>query len=372
MDANYLHFFVLEAPMLLLFTHHFPSVRSAVLELAAQNKPTLQSILAVSAQHADMLAGRKPTRALIHLSKCLPEIQNALTTLDINEGHITAVYGLTRVYYARRERATARKHLHGLYLMLESYQHGPLDNSPDSMSSPRSPRRPSPLMMFLWRVAIQMDIASGSRGQALVFPPTTQNQDDFHRVWISRIASQDSTEWALAEFALDDLHHRTLHLEKHAIRIRSSPQYDPVPDEEQIRLGVEKLWCLHHVWKTRNVVCQAERIEDMALQQWSSDDTPIFLMYGPPLKFKNEYFARMLMYHTERIIQIDLIELPNLERPSERRIKAAIELCRIIAGVGKLFGGTGIGQYFHALNNAGMVFNPHIYPDGNLTRSTDV
>src|SRR5271170_898625 len=66
-DSNYLQFFFLQAPMFLLFTQHFPSAPSAIFELASQHAPTLQSILAVSAQHADMVAGRKPTRALIHL-----------------------------------------------------------------------------------------------------------------------------------------------------------------------------------------------------------------------------------------------------------------------------------------------------------------
>ena len=358
--------------MFLLFTQHFPSARSAVLELAAQNKPTLQSILAVSSQHADMVAGRKPTRAFVHLSKVLPEIQNALTSLEINEGHIAAVYCLTRLYFARRERTTARSHLHGLYLMLESYQNARAENSSPASSSsgsdtPRLPRNPSPLMMFLWRIAIQMDLACGQRGQDLVFPPTAQNQEDFHRLWISRIASPESTEWALAEFALDDLHHHTLHLEKLSIQLRSSPSYDPIRDEEQLTQGVANLLAMHEHWKTREIVRQAARVENLYRQQYpTTDDTPTFLHYGPPLWFTNEYFARMLLYHTERIIQIDIIRSPNLDCPSEQRVRAAVELCRIIAGVRDMLAGKGggIGQYFQALNNAGIVFDPRTYPDG--------
>ena len=73
----------------------------------------------------------------------------------------------------------------------------------------------------------------------------------------------------------------------------------------------------------------------------------------------------MLLYHTERIIQIDIILVPNLDHPSERRVRAAVELCRIIAGVKDMLEGQGgIGQYFQALNNAGIVFDPHEYPDG--------
>ena len=368
-DSNYLQFFFLQAPMFLLFTQHFPSAPSAIFELASQHAPTLQSILAVSAQHADMVAGRKPTRALIHLSKCLPQIQTALTSVQINEGHIAAVYCLTRLYFARRERVAARNHLHGLFLMLEQYQQGRLDgiNSRGFAPYGKTPRDPSPFMMFLWRIAIQMDLALGNRGQELVFPPPAADQDAFHRTWIQRIASPEAIEWALAEFALDDLHHHTLHLEKLALKIRVSPYYDPDSDERRIALAVEKLWTMHRAWKARDIVRQAARVENIHRAQFPITDTKgQFLRYGPPLRFQNEFFVRMLVYHTERIIQIDGILRPCLTDPSDRRLRAAIEVCRIIAGVEDMAGGGGIGQYFQGLNNAGIVFDPRTHPEGSL------
>jgi hypothetical protein len=72
----------------------------------------------------------------------------------------------------------------------------------------------------------------------------------------------------------------------------------------------------------------------------------------------------MLLYHTERIIQIDGILRPVLTEPSEQRVRAAIEVCRIIAGVEDMAGGGGIGQYFQGLNNAGIVFDPRTHPEG--------
>jgi hypothetical protein len=363
-DSNYLQFFFIQAPMFLLFTHHFPSALSSILELASHHAPTLQSILAVSAQHADMVAGRTPTRALIHLSKCLPQIQSALTSVQINEGHIAAVYCLTRLYFARRERIAARNHLHGLYLMLETYQQGPLDGSPSMQY--HVPRTPSPFMMFLWRIAIQMDLALGNRGQDLVFPSPAPNQDDFHRSWISRIASSEATEWALAEFALDDLHHHTLHLEKATQKLRSSPVYDSTMHEAMIATSVDELWDMHRQWKSREVVRKAAREETLYRQKFPiKDNSGQFLHYAPPLRFQNEFFVRMLLYHTERIIQIDGILSPTLTAPSDRRLRAAIEVCRIIAGVEDMMADKGgIGQYFQGLNNAGIVFDPHKYPDG--------
>ena len=349
--------------MFLLFTQHFPSAPSAILELASQHPPTLQSILAVAAQHADMVAGRKPTRALIHLSKCLPQIQTALTSTQINEGHIAAVYCLTRLYFARRERNTARNHLHGLYLMLEAYQQGNLDGTPGSPY--KIPRDPSPFMMFLWRIAIQMDLAIGNRGQQLVFPSPAPGQDDFHRTWISKIASPEATEWALAEFALDDLFHHSIHLEQLAAKLRSSPFYDQESHEAGIREGVENLWEMHRHWKTREIVRKAAKVENQYRHgNPITENTGQFLHYGPPLRFQNEFFVRMLIYHTERIIQIDSILTPSLKTPSERRVRAAIEVCRIVAGVRDMNEGGSIGQYFQGLNNAGIVFDPQKYPEG--------
>jgi Fungal specific transcription factor domain len=376
-DSNYLQFFFIQAPMFLLFTQHFPTATSAVFDLASRHKPTLESILAVSAQHADMMAGRQPTRAMIHLSKCLPEIQSALSTVQINEGHIAAVYCLTRLYFAKRDRVAARNHLRGLFLMLKAYQQGPLDGFPPSPLSPvspgsngtQSPRPPSPLMMFLWRIAIQMDLALGNRGQDLVFPSPAPNQDYFHRTWISRIASPEATEWALAEFALDDLHHHVLSLEKQAYKIRAAPYYIRDVDEGRIAKGVDKLWCMHHDWKAREIVREAARQENLwrAAHPTTPEDQLRFqfLQYGPPLRFQNEFFVRMLLYHTERIIQIDMILEPRLTEPSPRRVRATIEVCRIIAGVEDMAQGRGgIGQYFQGLNNAGIVFDPKKYSTG--------
>lgn len=352
--------------MFLLFTQHFPSAPSAIFELASQNAPTLQAILAVSSQHADMVAGRKPTRALIHLSKCLPQIQKALTSRQINEGHIAAVYCLTRLHFARRERITARNHLHGLYLMLEAYQQGGLDEAPESPLQYNIPRDPSPFMMFLWRIAIQMDLAIGNRGQELVFPSPPAGQDEFHRTWISRIASPEATEWALAEFALDDLHHHTLSLEKLAAKLRSSELYDVERDETRIQAGVKTLWEMHQHWRTREIVRKAAKVENQwRLRHPIIDDEGQFLRYGPPLRFHNEFFVRMLIYHTERIIQIDIILTPDLRKTSERRLRAAIEICRIIAGVRDMNEAKAIGQYFQGLNNAGIVFDPQQYLEGS-------
>jgi hypothetical protein len=253
--------------------------------------------------------------------------------------------------------------------MLEAYQQGNIDpSSPMSGNSPsdtgyRFPRAPSPFMMFLWRIAIQMDLGTANCGQELVFPPPAQGQDSFHRTWISRIASPEKTEWALAEFALDDLYHHTMHLEQFAIKTRSSPFYTP-SDEEVIRQGVEKLWDMHQHWKSREVVRQAARVENSHRQISGTSDAGEFLHYGPPLTFQNEMFTRMLLYHTERIIQIDCILVPSLRKPGERRFRAAVEVCRIIAGVKNMNEGKGIGQYFQGLNHAGIVFDPILFPDG--------
>src|SRR5438046_6260380 len=38
-DSNYLQFFFIQAPMFLLFTHHFPSAPIAIFELACQHAP---------------------------------------------------------------------------------------------------------------------------------------------------------------------------------------------------------------------------------------------------------------------------------------------------------------------------------------------
>jgi hypothetical protein len=123
---------------------------------------------------------------------------------------------------------------------------------------------------------------------------------------------------------------------------------------------------MHRQWKSREVVRKAAREETLYRQKFPiKDNSGQFLHYAPPLRFQNEFFVRMLLYHTERIIQIDGILSPTLTAPSDRRLRAAIEVCRIIAGVEDMMADKGgIGQYFQGLNNAGIVFDPHKYPNG--------
>lgn len=356
--------------MFLLFAHHFPSAPSAIWDLACKSKSLLHSILGVASQHADMFAGRPCTRAFYHLSKCLPELQKALSTRNINESHIAAVYCLARLHFARRERNIARNHLRGLFLMLEAYQRGSIGEDTSTPGGGQltevTPRRnPSPFMMLLWRIAIQMDLGIGNRGQDLVFSSPAYGQDDLHRAWILRISSLENVECALAEFALDDLYHHTLATEKLAAQLRSSPLYDPEQDEVFLQDKVARLWDMHRQWKKRLIVNDAtlkERFSPLKASELAGRGT--FLHYRPPLAFANEMFTRMLVYHTERVIQIDRICHPDLRLASGRRLRAAIEVCRIIAGVKSLEGG-GIGQYFQGLNSAGLVFDPAVLPKGN-------
>lgn len=356
--------------MFLLFAHHFPSAPSAIWDLACNSKPLLHSMLAVAAQHADMFASRTSTRAFYHLSKCLPELQTALSTRRINESHIAAVYCLARLYFARRERDVARNHLRGLFLMLEAHQQGFIDQDPTIPANgifPQAPPKinPSPFMMLLWRIAIQMDLGIGNRGQDLVFSSPAYGQDELHRSWILRISSLENVDCALAEFALDDLYHHTLSTEKLAAKLRSSPLYDPDGDEAFIQDKVDKLWDMHRQWKKRLIVNDAtlkERFSPLKPSELSKRQQ--FLHYRPPLAFQNQMFTRMLIYHTERVIQIDRICNPDLRAASPRRLRAAIEVCRIIAGVDSMEG-DGIGQFFQGLNWAGLVFDPAVYPKGS-------
>ena len=180
----------------------------------------------------------------------------------------------------------------------------------------------------------------------------------------------EATEWALAEFALGDLHHHTIRLEQMAIALRASSSYDAVHDEPRIQADIARLWQMHQGWKSRNIIRQAALDEKRHRIRFPIPPcVEQFLHYAPLLYFKNGFFVRMLLYHTERVIQIDLIHTPSLRKPSERRVRAAVEVCRIVAGVKDM--SEGIGQYFQGLSYAGLAFDPLRYPDGFIYGGRD-
>src|SRR6202020_2150251 len=103
-------------------------------------------------------------------------------------------------------------HLRGLSLLLQNH-------------SGMRDKHPSTTTMLIWRSGIRMDhFLSSMYPCKPIFPPPPREQEDFHRTWIhGSVRSIDAGEdWAMAQFALDNLQLRAAHLSWRASQLRSA------------------------------------------------------------------------------------------------------------------------------------------------------
>jgi hypothetical protein len=171
---------------------------------------------------------------------------------------------------------------------------------------------------------------------------------------------RDSTEWALAWFALDNTMNRACHTAADAILLRNS-SVKQVDAEQQIQKAVTSLWEDHRRWKQRPIIKRAEEMErnEEILSNLGLMETPIFpvdiglisptpssrspsvqsqqcesFLDYPLLHVTNDFYCNLLNHYNAIEILISLIAKPMWEVPDPHRLKRAVDICRTHAGIG--------------------------------------
>lgn len=231
---------------------------------------------------------------------------------------------------------SARHHLQGLYLLLQQFQDRARQASSDV----------SPMMMLVWRIAIRHDylLAMFSKDPP-VFPSISSDQDDLHKQWIEKILispnpNDQSADWALAHFALDNLIHKACHLAKRSIQLRRSPTYD-VYGEYALQAEIMGLQKDHRLWLTRPVVQKADLVELLA--QDTSVTTSGRFQHYPPLTIKNKFYSSLRSHWDSIGIYISLIAQPFII-PTAERVQSAVSICRAHAALGAGYNVTSSGK----------------------------
>jgi hypothetical protein len=240
--------------------------------------------------------------------------------MTIDDSHIVAVFLLAYLNFAGGEIASAGRHLDGLILMLE--HRGATIPADD------------PLINAIRRLTIRLDNVRGTTGRTLAFPTHKLETNVPNRVWLSKLIQpnkQQSVDWALAEFELEDLANQMIHLNLRARALRASPGHNPATDEHEILFRAEILLSELNRWKLRPIFLAAEADENLSrLACLSPGSIPTFLDY-PPLPFKNVVFAGlMIMFYRLQILG-SLIISPTPGPEPMNRLEAAINLCRTYA-----------------------------------------
>jgi hypothetical protein len=351
-DSSYLHFFINELPSVLSIDQIFPSTLVRILGMTLGSPGLWHSVLAVSSFFADKVVGRPTSRMYFHLHHALSLIQSAIKNNAINDTHIVAVFLLAYLNLATGEITSAGRHLDGLQVMLEQRATTADENDP--------------LINAIRRLSIRLDNVRGATGRELAFATHKLENGVSHRDWLTRLIEHDRiplTDWAIAEFELEDLANQMIHLHLRARNLRSSPTHNPETDEHELLFRVEVLLNDLRSWKSRPIFMAAEASENVArLASLGDSTTPSFLHY-PPLMFRNVLYASLLIMYYRLELLGSLIVHPQVGPHPVERVDAAVTLCRTFASF-KALRGKIPSLMVIPLTLAGFVLGETTHPQG--------
>jgi len=192
-----------------------------------------------------------------------------------------------------------------------------------------------------------------------IFPAPPVEQEEFHRGWIHAAVDPSGEEWAMAQFALDNLQSRAAHLSWTAYQARRFG----VPDEIAIQEQCSQLLNDFTVWRAQKVMVEEDALEELVELYRPSESVGTFVGH-PPMNTRNRFYTNLLNEFRASVLFITFIAFPVIATPSpydDVRRRQAIDLCRSIAA-------TGISLFpmpiVRILQLAGLVFHDPIeYPE---------
>ena len=355
-DGRYFHFFLSTMSYILPYTGLFPSIVQDMFARCVMHIALRHSVLSISSMIADYRAKRPMDRFHFQYITSLQKIQHAIQIMLLDEGIAIAVFLILWIDVVRAELRPSRKHLRGLYLLFQELQKR-YRHSSDSAVSSQEPQilidergstvGVSSLIMQIWRIALRLDFTTSLYlVQPPIFPAIPAETQDLHRNWIQHSTPDgDSTEWALAAFALDNLMHRACHVAYQARLTRRSMIYN-ADAELQIQYATNELAHQNCDWFQRIIVRIAEAREQAAQIDDEGDyskpltptttEFPRTFLDFPRRRIVNPFYANLVMFAHATSIYISLITHPEIgPGPDPRRYENAVEICKLLAGLGE-------------------------------------
>jgi hypothetical protein len=344
-DLPYAHFFMTQMPNYLWFAGIDQPVIKFIMTIAL-DQPVLQhAVLCTAAAMLSETGKSAPSRYLEHKQKTLSLIRGHIDNLEIDEGVAAAVFFMLFVDIGH---IGARSHLRGLKSVLDylrrknvikvpvSYQPGEEGEIVEQMQD-ADVTGVSPLAWLIWAWGIRMDIGLATiDGKPMIAPlPAGVEHEAFHRSWISALSDPmipNSTDWALANFTLDNIMHRGCHVARKARTIRASSTYTP-EDEHQIHHLCDQIDRDLENWRQQPLIQQAQIQDDF----YQSLGTPVdseccFLHYAPVIIHNRTYTNLILDYRTAKIyLSLVAYPSPGPGPAGSGRFQNAVEICRVIA-----------------------------------------
>ena len=300
-DLPYLQHFISEMPKLHPYAVVFPRFIPELMQVATSVPPFRHSLISLSAVIADSSLQRPLIRALLHHQVTLRNVQNLLSLgKGIEESTIYSVIMLALFNLFSGKFLSARRHLRGVSLLLQQYS--------------ATGELPSPTTMLFWRCAIRLDYFLSSIYPCKpIFRTPPPEQEDLHRIWIRTTVTSMGEDWALAQFALDNLQSRAAHLSWSAYQSRkiSTP-------ENEILEQCTNLLDDFSTWRTRKIFVEQDALDEISEERNPSTNTEQFLNY-PPLTCRNLFYANLLKEYRCAVMFVTFIASPLLGQPCSLR-----------------------------------------------------
>lgn len=168
-------------------------------------------------------------------------------------------------------------------------------------------------------------------------------QEDLHRTWIRSCVVGDE-EWALGQFALDNLQSKAAHLSWQASQLRKGNtrcEEELVQREEVIQRACAALIDELTTWRGRRIFLEEDARLDMeellstnCEQQMGGER---FLEY-PRMNCGNAFYESLLNEYRSAVLFVTFIAYPFLRHPNQYtqlRLLHAVDICRSIAASGQ-------------------------------------
>ena len=302
----------------------FPEFLPTLLQVSENESQLRHSLVSLSAFVADQSNHRPMFRALLHHQETLRTVQDSLCHSEIDEATIYAVMMLAYFNVFTGKFLSARRHIRGLSLLLEKYS--------------EQGHQPTPTMMLIWRCGVRIDYFLASVYPCRpIFPAPPAEQEDLHRSWIRACVKKDNNgeEWALAQFALDNLQSRAAHLAWDASQMRKVGG-----SEQKIDLACKALLDDFTKWRLREIFLLEDQ-KDSLQRFWHPElliDPQKSFLGHQPLITGNAFYACMLNEYRSAVLFVTFIASPVIGAPSAYdgiRMSHAIDACRCVGAMGE-------------------------------------
>ena len=330
-----------------------PGFLSRMYSLSLNHFALRQSLMSQAAGYHAMLHASSFEQSRRFVAQLLPDVQQAISNLTFDEGHICAVFQLIKIYAQLGDIMGAHRHLQGIRLMIDHL-----------IATSRGD--PDPIVQCIYRGAINFDIWFAFEGIPFAFPSPERKDDDVHRKWLQDFIPSSQkrlTEIVLAQFELDDLEHRVMTL----LQVRQSFEYDPDIDEPRFQLSGQEILKNLEAWMRRAIIEKCEREEINGRKGISPAGHGTFLHY-PPLIFRNERYALLLISYHSLVILATMLTHPEIGPEPYIRFTSAITLCRILAFNTQRRKNEGrpeaVHWHTHDLMRVGLALGEPMYPLG--------